>query len=363
MKKLMTEYNSDKEDNYNDNLSYKRKFFMNNIQSTENNHYRVKTQGFNFFFLDYAFRQNKNLISKAKNRVNLNNYCYELESTLSLNLEILLSYLNDSKINDKNKKIIITYDNKSKDTSDTNYITSPCIIIKLINSIKEKLAKKSEMNKNKNELVKRINDKIFVNKNFNSKLKKEKKDFREKLHQINKTLDNKDNYLIQMNKKFFNFQKHIDNIKGKNNTQNIYDIIFENINCKKKIKNIKKNMEKLYCDISDLKTDNELLKEELEIRKNGENKDLIRCMEFYRRTNLNLYYDIKKLKISFQRIVKIMELLNLEYIVKFSKEKQEEEGNCEIEFSKINKDDNNTDLLSKLNKNNNSSKDSFILPK
>ena len=121
-------------------------------------------------------------------------------------------------------------------------------------------------------------------------------------------------------------------------------------------------MEKFYCEISDLKTDNELLKEEIELRKDESNKNLIRCMEFYRRSNLKLYYVIKTLKISFRRIVKIMDLLNLGYIVKFSKEKQEEEGNCEIEFSKINKDENNIDLLSKLNKNSNFN-DSFLFPK
>ena len=44
-------------------------------------------------------------------------------------------------------------------------------------------------------------------------------------------------------------------------------------------------------------------------------------MEFYRRTNLNLFYDIKILKKAFQRIVKILDFLNLGYIVKFSKKK------------------------------------------
>jgi hypothetical protein len=361
MKNLITEYSTSKEDKNISNINNTRKFLLKNIDSSESNHYRVKTQGLNYFFLDHAFRQNKNLITKVKNKVNLNNYCYELEKTLSLNLEILLSYLDDSK-NKNNKKIIITYDNKSRDTSDTNSAVSPFIIIKLIKSIKEKLAKKAEMNKNKNELVKRINDKIYINKNFYLKVKKEKNDFRQKLHQINKTLDSKDNYLIKMNNKFFNFQKHIDIIKGKKNYKNIYDIIFTNINYKNKIKKVKKSMEKFYCEISDLKTDNELLKEEIELRKDESNKNLIRCMEFYRRSNLKLYYVIKTLKISFRRIVKIMDLLNLGYIVKFSKEKQEDEGNYEIEFSKINKDENNIDLLSKLNKNSNFN-DSFLFPK
>ena len=356
MKKLITEYNIDEEDD--DNKYKKRNFFYKNIQSTEANHLRMKTQTLNYFFLDYAFREKKNLMTKAKNKVNLNNYCYELENTVSLNLEILLSYLDNSKTNN-NKKIIISYDNKSRDTSDTNTSTTPYMLIRLIRSIKEKSAKKAEMNRNKNELIKRINDRIYENKKSSSKLKKEKNEFRQKLHDINKTLDNKDNYLILMNKKFYNFQKLIDNMtknnkkkfSTKNQNKNIYDIIFTNINYKKKIKTIKQDMEKYYCEVTELKTDNELFKYELELRNNAQYTDLVRCMEFYRRTYLNLFYDIKKLKISFRRIVKILDFLNLGYIVKFSKKKQEEEANYEIEFSKINKDENSIDLLSKINKN------------
>ena len=355
MKKLITEYNIEEES---DNNSHKkRNLFYKNIQPTEANHYRIKTQTLNSYFLDYAFREKKNLMSKAKNKVNLNNYCYELENTISLNLEILLSYLDNAKTNN-NKKIIISYDNKSRDTSDTNTSTSPYMLIRLIKSIKEKSSKKAEMNRNKNELIKRINDRIYENKKSSSKLKKEKNEFRQKLHEINKTLDNKDNYLIIMNKKLYNFQKHIDNMakynqkkfSTKKQSKNIYDIIFTNINYKKKIKTIKQDMEKFYCEVTEIKTDNELFKYELELRNNVQYTDLVRCMEFYRRTNLNLFYYFKKLKISFQKIVKILDFLNLGYIVKFSRKKQEEEANYEIEFSKINKDENSFYLLSKINK-------------
>ena len=114
-------------------------------------------------------------------------------------------------------------------------------------------------------------------------------------------------------------------------------------------------MERYYCEVSEIKIDNELFKDELELKSDNHYPDLVRCMEFYRRTNLNLYYDIKKLNISFKRIVKILDYLNLGYIVKFSKKKQEEEGNYEIEFSKINKFENSIDLLSKINKNINDS--------
>ena len=160
-----------------------------------------------------------------------------------------------------------------------------------------------------------------------------------------------------MNKKFYNFQKHIDDItknkkknlslkKGKNN---IYDIVYNNIDYKKKIKKIKQDMEKYYNEITEINTDNNLIKNEFKLRNEQNNLDLIRCMEFYRRTNLNLFFSIKKLKLSLKNIVKILELLNLGSIAKFSEKKQEEEGNYEIEFSKINKRDNANDLLSKMN--------------
>ena len=181
-------------------------------------------------------------------------------------------------------------------------------------------------------------------------------------------IDTKNIYLIINNKKVDTHQKHIDNMpikKEKNvklKNKNIYDVIFTYINYKKKVIKVKNDMQKYYFEISDIKLDNELYKEELELRKDPNYLDLIRCMEFYRRTNLNLFYDIKILKKAFQRIVKILDFLNLGYIVKFSKKKQEEEANYEIEFSKINKDENNIDLLSKLNKNSNFN-DSFLFPK
>ena len=353
MNKLITEYNIEEENNENNHK--KRNLLFRNIQTTEANHYKLKSAIFNNIFLDYAFRQKKSLISKAKNKVNLNNYCYELENTISLNLEILLSFLNNAKTNN-NKKILISYDNKSRDTSDTNSFVTPSMLIKLIKSIKEKTKIKAEMNKNKNELIKKINNRIYENKKYSSKLKKEKLEYRQKLHQINKTLDSKDNYIILINKKFYNFQKNIDNIKKSNKSnlalkkRNIYDIIFENINYKKKSIKIKNKIKKYYCEISDLKLDNELFKEELELRKDINFSDLVRCMEFYRRTNLNIFYDIKKLKVSLNKIVKILDFLDLGYIVKLNEKKIEEEGNYEIEFSKINKDENGIDLLSKINK-------------
>ena len=354
MKNLITEYNAEdeKEDNYH---KERELLFGNNILKTEAFHHRTSS-AFDYYFLDYAFKQKKNLISKAKNKVNLNNYCYELENTITLNLEILLTFLDNSKTNN-NKKIIISNDNKSRDTSDTNSTVSPYMLIRLIKSIKEKIIRKAEMNKNKNELIKRINNRIYENKKYSSKLKIEKKEFKQKLYKINKSLDSKDNYLIQMNKKFFNFQKHIDNIKknkqknlvlpkGKNN---IYDIVYTNINYKKNSLAIKKYMEKYYYEITELKIDNELLEEELELRKNKKNTDLIRCMEFYRRTNLKIYFDIKIFKKALNKIEKILQFLDLGYVVKFSQKKQEDDGNYEIEFSKINNGDNGA-LLSKINK-------------
>ena len=67
MKNLITEYSTSKEDKNISNINNTRKFLLKNIDSSESNHYRVKTQGLNYFFLDHAFRQNKNLITKSGN--------------------------------------------------------------------------------------------------------------------------------------------------------------------------------------------------------------------------------------------------------------------------------------------------------
>ena len=74
-------------------------------------------------------------------------------------------------------------------------------------------------------------------------------------------------------------------------------------------------------------------------------------MEFYRRTNFNLYVNLKLLRKKYQKIVEIMDFLNLSKIVQFSIKKNEEVANQGIEFSKINKDENSFELFPKMNRN------------
>jgi hypothetical protein len=161
-----------------------------------------------------------------------------------------------------------------------------------------------------------------------------------------------------MNKKFYKFQQQIEstiiNKKNKilNCKSNIYDFIYLNISYKKKYAELKKNIKKYYCDVSELKIDNDLLRDEKSLYNHKNNTDLIRIMEFYRRMNTDLFYNLKILRKSYKKIITIMDYLNLGNIVKFSKQKNEEEPNYEIEFSKINKD-NSLDLMSKFNKNQN----------
>ena len=102
-------------------------------------------------------------------------------------------------------------------------------------------------------------------------------------------------------------QKNLVLPKGKNN---IYDIVYTNINYKKNSLAIKKYMEKYYYEITELKIDNELLEEELELRKEPHYSVLIRCMEFYRRTNLKIYFDIKIFKKALNKIEKILQFLD-----------------------------------------------------
>ena len=344
MQSLKTEYI----DNDNDN----KKYFYKGIQTT--NHYKSQSTSLDFF-LDYTFRQKKTTISKEKNKMKLINYSYELEQTVTLNLELLLSFFNKSKIN--TKKIIIINDNKSRDTAASSSSNNTPSIIQLIKIINEKAKKKAETNKNINIMINRINNRIDDNKTYYMKIKEEKLKYKQKIKKMNNKLDNMDNYIISLNKKFNNIQKHIDSIivNKKNKilykNYNIFDFMVANIEYNKKIKDIKTVLKKYYCEVSEIKIDNDLYNEEKKLYKNKKNTDLIRCMEFYRRTNFNLYVNLKLLRKKYQKIVEIMDFLNLSEIVQFTIKKNEEVPNYEIEFSKINKDENSFELFPKMNRN------------
>ena len=349
MKCLKTEINDD-EDNKNDN----KRFFYRNIQTSDLNHYRGQTFD---SFLDYTFRQKKNSIYKEKSKAKILNYNYELEQTISLNLEILLTFMNNSKSNNNNKKIIIMNDNKSRDTAESNSTISTSAIIQLIKNIREKVKKKGEINRNINNLINKINDRIDYNKNYYLKIKEQKLKFKQKISKNNNTLDNMDNYIIVMNKKFYKIQTYIDkiivnkknNIFNRNKHNNIFDFIFSFIANNKKAINIKKEIKNYNTEISDIKIENEFIKEEKELYSDKSNYDLIRCMEFYRRINFELYHRLKSVKKRFNLIIEIMDFLNLGNIVKFTQKKSEENPNFEIEFSKINKES-SIDLFPNVNK-------------
>lgn len=344
MESLKTEFNVKEEDN-------NKKFFYRGIQTIEVEHYKSHSE----IFLDYTFKQKRNLISKVKNKQKLLNYGYELEQTISLNLELLLSFIKNSK--KKTKKIVVVNDNKSKDTAESSSSTTAMSLIQLVKVIIGKVKAKAETNKKINSLKNKINDRIDENKKYYQKIKEQKFKYKQKLSKTNTNLDSMDNYIIVMNKKFYNIQKHIDNIiiskKNKilNSNKNIFDFIYTNISYNKKIANIKNFLKKYYYEVIDLKIDNDLYNEEKKLYHNKKYTNLVRCMEFYRRTNFNLYVNLRFVKKKYQKIIEIMEFLNLGNIVQFTKQKNEEKENCEIEFSKINKEDNSIDLFSKMNRN------------
>ena len=352
MKCLKTEFN-DEEDNKNDN----KRFFYRNIQTSDLNHYRG--QSFDSF-LDYTFRQKKNSIYKEKSKAKILNYNYELEQTISLNLEILLTFISNSnsKSNNSSKKIIIMNDNKSRDTAESNSAISTSAIIQLIKNIREKVKKKGEINKNINNLINRINDRIDYNNKYYLNIKEQKLKFKQKISKNNNALDNMDNYIIVMNKKFYKIQTYIDKIlvnkknkilNSNHNNNNIFDFIFSFIANNKKIINIKKEIKKYNTEISDIKIENEFIKEEKELYRDKNNYNLIRCMEFYRRIIYDLYHNLKSMKKRFHIIIEIMDFLNLGNIVKFTQKKSEENPNFEIEFSKINKES-SIDIFPNVNK-------------
>lgn len=351
MEVLKTEINQ-KDDDDND-----KKFFYKGAHTSDISHY--KSHSSFDLFLDYTFRQKKNLIYKEKNKTKLLNYSYELEQTISLNLEILLSYLNSSNSKSKNKKqILISNDNKSRDTAESSSSISISTIIQLVKTIKEKVKKKSEINKNIHNLISKINGKIDENKKYNLKIKEDKIKFKQKISKNNNILDNMDNYIIVMNKKFYKIQKHVDNllISKKNqilnsNKRNIFDFLYLNISYNKKFFNIKKDIKNYLNEVNEMKIDNNLYKEEKKLYRNKKNTDLIRCMEFYRRINSELYFKLKIVKKQFAKFIKIMEFLNLGNIAQFTIKKTENESNFEIEFSKISKESGSSGLFPKMNRN------------
>ena len=66
MKNLKTEYNVQEENEDDYNQHKKRNLLLRNIQTTSANHYKVKSAAFNFFFLDYAFREKKILYPRPR---------------------------------------------------------------------------------------------------------------------------------------------------------------------------------------------------------------------------------------------------------------------------------------------------------
>jgi hypothetical protein len=188
MKNLKTEYNFEEDDNYNN----KNKFIYLGVQTTEVNHYKSQSTTFDIF-LDYTFKQKRYIISKNKNKARLSNYIYELEQTISLNLDLLLSLF--SKSNMQNKKILITNDNKSKDTdisSNTNTNTTPESITILIKNIIEKFKKKAEIKKCKNNLISELNSKNEYNLTYYKKIRDLKKQYNQNINKTNNSLDSID---------------------------------------------------------------------------------------------------------------------------------------------------------------------------
>ena len=134
MKSLKTEYNAEENDNN------EKEYFYRGLQTTNINHYKSQSETLDIF-LDYAFRQKRNIKYKEKNKQQLTNYSYELEQTVTLNLDILLSFISNTKLN--NKKIFISNDNKSRDTAASSSFISTSSLIELIKTIIEKSKKKS----------------------------------------------------------------------------------------------------------------------------------------------------------------------------------------------------------------------------
>ena len=247
-------------------------------------------------FLDYTFLSHRELIygKKTKDPKKIRDYNFDLEKTLELNLDILDKM--DFKIsNPQQAKEIKNLIEKIK-TNNTKQITTKQKIKEQKNIIVNKKQVLEEMKKKFSE-----NDEIYQNK----------------YNEENDVLKQKNEYIKILNKRFKDVQTYISIIEVRTHQQNpgrpsITKFIKDNINYHKEQKMLDVDIQKLKEQISEIKKENQIYKEEsLLYRNKNTNRELIRVVEFYRRIIRSLQTKIKILKNAFDNMTKTLNYLNL----------------------------------------------------
>ena len=170
------------------------------IESTyasRNDIFSIKKDKNKKLFLDYTFQENKNMLYKKNNNdkliniIKAKNYYYEIKKTFLLNIDLILYYYNNEKIEDKIREEII----------------------KLLNNIKKKESQKNEIILS---IKKRCN--ILISKNDNlyeyqKKIQNQINIYNIKLTNKLKEIDYLNSYISSLKNRFSYVDIYINNLR------------------------------------------------------------------------------------------------------------------------------------------------------
>ena len=247
-------------------------------------------------FLDYTFLSHRELIygKKTKDPKKIRDYNFDLEKTLELNLDIL-------------DKMDFKISNPQQAKEIKNLIEK----IKANNA--KRIATKQKIKEQKNIIV----NKKQVLEEMKKKFSENDEIYQNKYNEENDVLKQKNEYIKILNKRFKDVQTYISIIEVRTHQQNpnrpsITKFIKDNINYHKEQKMLDVDIQKRKEQISEIKKENQIYKEEsLLYRNKNTNRELIRVVEFYRRIIRSLQTKIKILKNAFDNMTKTLNYLNL----------------------------------------------------
>ena len=247
-------------------------------------------------FLDYTFLSHRELIygKKTKDPKKIRDYNFDLEKTLELNLDIL-------------DKMDFKISNPQQAKEIKNLIEK----IKANNA--KRIATKQKIKEQKNIIV----NKKQVLEEMKKKFSENDEIYQNKYNEENDVLKQKNEYIKILNKRFKDVQTYISIIEVRTHQQNpnrpsVTKFIKDNINYHKEQKMLDVDIQKLKEQISEIKKENQIYKEEsLLYRNKNTNRELIRVVEFYRLIIRSLQTKIKILKNAFDNMTKTLNYLNL----------------------------------------------------
>ena len=231
---------------------------------------------------------------KTKDPKKIRDYNFDLEKTLELNLDIL-------------DKMDFKISNPQQAKEIKNLIEK----IKANNA--KRIATKQKIKEQKNIIV----NKKQVLEEMKKKFSENDEIYQNKYNEENDVLKQKNEYIKILNKRFKDVQTYISIIEVRTHQQNpnrpsITKFIKDNINYHKEQKMLDVDIQKLKEQISEIKKENQIYKEEsLLYRNKNTNLELIRVVEFYRRIIRSLQTKIKILKNAFDNMTKTLNYLNL----------------------------------------------------